>query len=107
MQPAAQGVAGADRPRLPRQQQEGGLERVLDVLLVIEHGTAGGDDHRTVPRHQGRERRLVARGGIPGQELAVAEPDGRAVLEQVAQMPQASPHHAACHGCHPQANPRP
>ena len=57
MQPAAQGVAGADRAGLPGQHQEGGLEGVLDVVLVLQDGAAGGQDHRTVPRHQGLEGR--------------------------------------------------
>ena len=48
MQPAAQRVAGADRGGLPRQHQEGGLERVLDVVLVLQrpHGKWPGPSGR-------------------------------------------------------------
>ena len=91
MQPAAQGVAGADRAGLPGQDQEGGLEGVLDVVLVPQDGAAGGQDHRAVPGDQGLEGGLVAVGGVTGQELAVAQADGRAVVEQVAEVPQGPP----------------
>ena len=60
VQPAAQGVAGADRAGLPGQHQEGGLEGVLDVVLVLQHGAAGGQDHRAVAGDQGLEGGLVA-----------------------------------------------
>ncbi len=107
MQPPAQGVAGADRARLAGEHQEGGLEGVFDVVLVLEDGPAGGQDHRPVPRHQGLEGRLVARLGVSGQELAVAEADGRPVVEQVAEVPQGPPHCAACHECQSSPDRRP
>ncbi len=97
MQPAAQRVAGADRARLARQHQEGGLERVLDVGLVLQDRTASGQDHRAVPRHQRLERRLLAIGRESSQELAVAQADGRAVAVQVAEVPQGASQRAAGH----------
>ena len=99
VQPAAQGVAGADRAGLPGQDQEGGLEGVLDVLLVPQHGAAGRQDHRAVPRHQGLEGRLVAGGGVSGQQLAVTQADGRAVVEQVAEVPQGPSYCQAARHC--------
>ena len=47
---------------------------------------------------EGLEGGLVAVGGVAGQELAVAEPDGGAVVEQVAEVPQGAPHYADGHG---------
>ena len=44
---------------------------------------------------QGREGRLVARVGVAGQELRIAEPDGRAVAEQITEVPQGPPHRQA------------
>ncbi len=101
VQPAGQRVPGADRPRLAGQHQEGGLEGVLDVVLVPERGAAGGQDHRPVPRDDRLEGRLVAIGGEAGQELAVAEADGRAAAEQVAEVPQGASQRASGHGGNP------
>ena len=50
-----------------------------------------------MPRDQGLEGGLVAVGGIPGQELAIAESDGTAVVEQVAEVPQGAPLYADGH----------
>ena len=97
VQPAAQRVAGADRAGRTRQDQEGGLECVLDVVLLLQHGAAGGQDHRAMPRDQGLEGGLVAVGDIPGQELAIAESDRAAVVEQVAEVPQGAPQYADGH----------
>ena len=38
MQPASQGVAGADRTGLSGQDKERGLKRVFDVVLVLQDG---------------------------------------------------------------------
>ena len=94
MQPAAQRVAATDRSGLARQDEERRLEGVLDVVLVPQDGAAGGRDHRPVPRHQGGEGRPVAVGGIAGQELTVAQADGRPDSEEVAQVSQGRPR---CH----------
>ena len=82
VQPAAQGVAGADRTGLSGQDKERGLERVFDVVLVPQDGAAGGRDHRPVTRHQGGEGRPVIGRRIPGQELTIGKADGRAAVEE-------------------------
>ena len=97
VQPAAQRVGGADRAGLPRQDEEGRLEGVLDVVLVLEDGAAGGQDHRAVTGHQRLEGGLVVRLGISGQELAITQPDGGAVVEQVAEVPHGPSQRAARH----------
>ena len=81
VQPAAQRVAGADRAGIPGQNQEGGLEGVLDAVLVAQDGAAGGQNHGPVPRHQGLDGRLVVGAGVAREQLSVAEADGRAVAE--------------------------
>ena len=81
MQPAAQSVAGANRAGLPGEHQESGLEGVLDVVLVVQDGAAGGQDHRAMAGDEGFEGGLVIRVGIACQELGVAEADGRAFAE--------------------------
>ena len=105
VQPAAQGVAGADRSGLTCQDEEGGLEGVLDVVLVPEDGAAGGQDHGAMAGDQGLEGGLVAVGDIPGQELAIAESDRAAVVEQVAEVPQGAPQYADGHDANPRECP--
>src|SRR5262245_3180318 len=48
-----------------------------------------------MPDDQGREGGLVAVGRVSGQELGVAQADGRAVVEQVAKVPQGPTHRQA------------
>ena len=68
--PVADGGGAAD------EDQEGGLEGVLGVVLVAEDRTADAEDHRPVTLEQGGERRLrglVAAVGEPAQELGVGQ----------------------------------
>src|SRR5262249_22190230 len=61
---AGQGLALADRAGLPGQEEEGGLEGVLGILLLAQGAAADAQHHRPVPPQQRLERRLV----VPGQE---------------------------------------
>ena len=51
-QPAAQDLALADRAGSTGQDQEGGLERILDLVRVAEHAPADAQDHRPVAQDQ-------------------------------------------------------
>jgi hypothetical protein len=60
MEPTAHGPALADFRRAAGQNQEGGLEGVLGVLVVVKDVLAHAQDERPVPLHQDGEG-----GGIP------------------------------------------
>ena len=47
-QPAGHRLRVADRAGLPGQHQEGGLEGVLGVLVVVQHAAADAQHHRAV-----------------------------------------------------------
>ena len=74
VQPSADEVAVADRAGSADQDEERGLERVLDIALVAEHAAADAENHRTVPRDQRGERRLVAVGDVAIQERPSLRP---------------------------------
>ena len=59
MQPRAQRVPDAEPARLAEQDQECGLERVVDVLGVAEDPPTDAQHHRAVPLHQRREGRFA------------------------------------------------
>ncbi len=52
VEPTADAIVLANRPRLARQHEESRLERVLGILLVAQHAAAGGQHHRPMPAHQ-------------------------------------------------------
>ena len=97
VQPAADGVAAPDRPRLADQEQERRLEGVLDLGRAVQDGVADAQDHRPVPHHQRRERRLVATREVALQELAVGQAGDRPRLEQPVNLPQRGPQANAGH----------
>ena len=57
VQPGAERLGVAQRTGLAQQDEERGLEGVLDVATVVEQPPADAQDHRSVPRHQRLERR--------------------------------------------------
>ena len=61
----------------PRQDEEGGLEGVLGVLLVPQHPPAHAADHRAVAVDEQFEGRLVAPGGEALQQGRVVGAVGR------------------------------
>jgi len=97
VQPAAKGVGTPDRARLPGQDEERALKRVLNVVLTTEHGPASGQDHRPVTGHQGLEGNFILGTGIPGQQFAVRQPDGRPGTEEIAEMPECRPQNRTRH----------
>ena len=73
MQPAFEGRSTPDRSGPADQDQERRLERVLDVLAVMEDRPARAHDHRPVPLHQRREGGPIPTRQEPLQELTVGE----------------------------------
>ncbi len=67
MKPRAQEIRTAKPVCLAGQDQEGGLEGILGGVRLVQHAPADAEDHRAMPAHQGRERRL-AFGRITSQE---------------------------------------
>ena len=90
VQPVAQQVGVADRPRLAGQDEEDGLEGVLGMVMVAQELSADAQNHRPVPRHQRSEGGFA--GGIaavvePLDELAVGEPGDRTAVEERLDLP--------------------
>ncbi len=83
------------------QNQKGGLKRVLDVVLALEHSPAGGQDHGPMTGDQGLKSDGVVRVGITGQKLPVPQSRGRPHAEKVAKVPQGRPQTRACHAIGP------
>jgi hypothetical protein len=68
MKPASNGLTCAERVDVPGEGEEGGLERILDVVLVSKNAAASGPDHRAVPPDQNLERgRVSVLGESPDQ----------------------------------------
>ena len=91
VQPARERVLHPERPGLPGQHEEGGLEGVLGGMLVAEHAPADAEDHRPVPLHQGLEGQLGAvlvAGGEPRQELGIGQPGECAQVPQPMNLPE-------------------
>ena len=61
VQPARQGVAPMNGPRLAGEHQERGLEGILCVMDVAEHPSADSQHHRPVPPDQNFEGNLRVR----------------------------------------------
>jgi hypothetical protein len=100
VEPGGQQLALADRVGLLDQDQERGLECVLDVAGVAEQPPGDPEDHRPVPAHQGLEGglgRLGASGGEPFEQLAVGHRRGRAVAEQPVDLTDRVPRLPARH----------
>jgi hypothetical protein len=82
---------------LPGQDEEGGLEGVLGVLLVPQHAPAQAQHHRPVAAHQCREGLLVPGRDEAGQEVAIAAAGDARRGQRLAQVfedfPQAAGRH--------------
>src|SRR5262249_35735207 len=98
VEPVADLLPRHDRGRAAGEDEEGGLEGVLGVVVVAEDPAADAPDHRPVALHQGLEGGLLATRDEAFQELAVGEPDERPRLEEGAEVPEAWVH-AAGHRC--------
>jgi len=72
VEPAGEPARGRDGRGLVREDEEGGLERILGVRPIAQHPQADGEDHRPVPADEEFERGLVAGGDEPGEQFGVA-----------------------------------
>jgi hypothetical protein len=84
MKPAGQRLALANGGGPPCQEQEGGLEGVLGVLLVAEPAAAQVEDHGPVPPQHRLEGRLVVVAQEGADQFAVGPLVGGPVGGQVA-----------------------
>jgi hypothetical protein len=87
VEPGAQRLAVAEAARLAGQDDEGGLEGVDDVVGVAEEPPADPQDRRAMPGHQRLERRPVAMGREPLEDLPLAQAGDRPSPEELADWP--------------------
>src|SRR5262249_2067768 len=73
MEPASNGVAFSDGGRLSREDNEGGLEGVLCILVVAQHSSTYSPDTPTVTPDQTCKSGLVTGGGEPLQEFGIGQ----------------------------------
>ena len=64
---------GDDRRRLADEDEEGGLEGVLGVVVVAEDAAADAPDHRAVPPHQGFQGRWLSAADEALQQLPIGQ----------------------------------
>jgi hypothetical protein len=64
VQPAGQRLSLVDRSRVPRQDKKDRLERILNVLFMMEHAPAHSHHHRPMASDQLRKGSFFAAGGI-------------------------------------------
>jgi hypothetical protein len=88
VEPVAQSIAIADRPRLPHQDQKRRLKGVLDIPRISKDTAANAQNERTMPLNQSPERALIAPRVKAFQKLSVRYPGRRANLEQPVHLPQ-------------------
>ena len=86
MKPSADPIAIADRGGAADQDQERGLEGVLDVSLVAKHAATDAQDHRPMPRDQSGERRLVAPGYVTPQQRTLGQSRHGSAVEQAVKL---------------------
>ena len=65
VEPASYRLTLADGSSLADKDEEGGLEGVLGILLMIQDAAAYVEDHGSMPPNQHFEGRLVARDSEP------------------------------------------
>ena len=97
VQPRAEPVDVAERPRFADQDQERRLECVVDVMRIGEPATADPQDHRAVPLDEGLQGQFVAVGHEPIQELAFVQAGDAPALEEPVDLPESCPIGIACH----------
>src|SRR5262249_38999389 len=99
VQPASQRSVFAKRAKSLRQHQEGGLEGVFSILMVLQDPPADAEDHLAVAAQDGLVNRLTAPGEKLLDELPVrlvsqcfCDHPPRQTTEEVA-------HVCRCHAC--------
>ena len=90
VEPSPERIVHADQRGLAGEDEEHRLERIGRGVVVAQHPAADAQDHRAVPLHQGRKRRL-GRGDIlpaeePRQQLGIRQPADDADAEQRLQV---------------------
>ncbi len=91
VEPLGHGLAVAQAARLANEDEEGGLERVLDLLRVVEPSAADGQDHRPVSGDQFLEGRFVPAADEPLEQLALIQAGEGAAGEQGAELGHEGP----------------
>ncbi len=79
-QPVTHRIGVAERAGLAHQDQPGGLEGVLHIVLVAQNASANPPDHWSVPRHQrgeGQLGHLALQRREPFQKRTIAQPGER------------------------------
>jgi hypothetical protein len=71
IQPIAQQFALSDGSSLADQNQENGLESILDIVRVAEHATAHAQNHRPMSMHESLESGFIPAGEETLQKLSV------------------------------------
>jgi hypothetical protein len=61
MEPAGQGLAIPDGCPFPSENQKGGLEGILGILMVLEDTAADAHHHGTVPLYKHRKGCLIVK----------------------------------------------
>ncbi len=103
VEPASEKVAAAEGLGLADEHEERGLERVVDVVGVAEHGPADRKDHGAVPGDDRLEGRAVAAGDEAVEELALAQAGDGPGPEQAADLVARDRELTAGHGVRPPA----
>ena len=68
------------------EDQEDGLEGVVNLVRIGEPGPADAEDHRPMPQQEGFERRVVTRGEKPFQQRPVGQVADRPGGEERAKL---------------------
>ena len=86
VEPARQRRSAADGGSVAGQHEEGGLEGILRVLMVVQHAPADAHDQGAVAAHQRGEGGLVAGGAEAVQQVGVGRRGGIAGRRQLADL---------------------
>jgi len=81
VEPVADHLPRSDRRRPADEDEEGGLEGVLGVLVAGEYAAADPPDHRGVPSHEGFQSRPVPAADEALQQFPILQP-GFVIPEQ-------------------------
>jgi hypothetical protein len=73
IEPTANRLAFLNRRRLPSQDEEGGLKRVLGIVFMAKHTAADAQHHPAVPFHQGSESGFLAVSGEALEQLRIGQ----------------------------------
>src|SRR5262249_17801006 len=95
VQPVGDRALLADGAGLFGEDEEGGLERVLRVLLVPQEVPADAQDERAVARQQGGERGLILLGAEGLQGLGGVQLPRRLGVEELVKVVEKRPHRFA------------